>query len=372
MYSRNYFDGITYATDENFLKAGGMHPLVNGTLNLDVVAGTWTDSKSNVCGKEYQPQVVPKTYQSICEQPNTAKIDAEDNPDGLDRAEDYTTTSGIAYPLFDAVADFMDKVAVYGMLENDPTIKTSSTILSAFYMAQQNGNIRAIREAEEAMAKLLDSLSQNDSSVYFTRLAQATVANGLIVNNGNFYENCERKTSEIQAQIINTGLASLDNDQRLYIAALAQQCPAATGYCVYKARSIAAALNPGVQYADNAACSALLPQNKNAQNPYEAEQAVLDGLTANAGLTAIALHTLLIYPNPVEAGNYVTLRYNFVETDKVECKLTDITGKQVQNTTLAGGDRKVELAIADLARGIYTIEIRVNEQKVHSQLLQVR
>jgi Secretion system C-terminal sorting domain len=191
------------------------------------------------------------------------------------------------------------------------------------------------------------------------------------INTGKLYENCERNIGAVQAQIISNGLGSLSIAQKLYVAALAQQCPAATGLCVYKARSIAAALNPGVQYNDYAACSALLPANKNGKNPYAEEDEALSALVADDGLASLLANEVMIYPNPIDAGNNITIRYNFAQADKVAYMLTDVTGKLVQSAALLSGNTQAQVQIPNLAKGIYSITIKVNDKQVHSQLLKV-
>jgi hypothetical protein len=344
----------------------------NTTINFDPNNNTWTDSKSNICNKEYKPQAVSAVVDIDCQQPSTFIIDPDDNPDGLENAEDLTTSTGLYYPLFDEVADFIDKAAIYNMLDIEPNIRTSSNILDAFYLANSSSNIGAIRESDKSIALLLDSISNIDTALYHARLLASANALLEIDNNGHEYENCERWINEIYLQVVNGGLNALDSVEKIDIGVLAQKCPAATGLCVFKARSILAMLVPGMQYYDNIACAASLPSNKNGRNPYQDEEDILDGLVPFGDSIALEINKVLIYPNPLQANRNITIRYHFADTDKMQCLVKDVTGKTVQEIKLNGGNRQVETTIDNVSTGIYTIEILVNEKRAHSQLLQVQ
>jgi hypothetical protein len=360
---------MTNNGDLGFYKIS-INPATNNTINFGT--NSWPDSKSNICGKEYQPQDVNETAPIDCSQPSTFRMNAADNPSGIDAVEAITNHTGIFYPLFDEVADFMDKASLYSLLDREPDIKQNSTVLDAYYTLQQNTNIAALREADKALALLLDSISAMDETVYNARLTALDNANAAIINNGHNYENCEKWINTIYSTILQEGLGAIDSPDLNQIAILAQQCPAATGTCVYKARSVMAMLMPGMQYNDNVACAALLPQNKGGKDPYATEEDLLNSLVPDPSNISIDANQVLIYPNPAKANASITIRYNFADADKVVGVVKDITGKTVQAMQLQGGNRRIETTLSDLSPGIYTIEILVNDKKAHSQLLHIQ
>lgn len=152
------------------------------------------------------------------------------------------------------------------------------------------------------------------------------------------------------------------------------ECPAAVGPCVYKARSIFATLVPGIQYYDDLACAAMLPSNKNGENPYNAESNDLEGMTQPLDSTNIQLlpNDIIIYPNPLARNQNITIAYNLPCDSKIDCNIIDIIGKKIQAIDLECGKRIVSTPVNDISTGIYTIVISQNGKKILNQKLYVK
>jgi hypothetical protein len=193
-----------------------------------------------------------------------------------------------------------------------------------------------------------------------------------ILDNGKEHENWERWVNSLYLNIVTNGLDNMSADNTNKLSYLAQQCPAATGPAVYKARSLMAMLVPALTYEDDAACAAMLPPSKGGKNPYKEEQDLLDGMSAeDENMVTVDLNEFKIYPNPIARQSDLTLLYNIPENDNAICIITDITGKQVSTIDLQGGKRRVVTTISDLSAGVYIIKVISSNREVYKQKLNV-
>jgi hypothetical protein len=155
---------------------------------------------------------------------------------------------------------------------------------------------------------------------------------------------------------------------------LAQQCPAAVGPCVYKARGLLSMLLPGLSYSDDAACAALLPTSKTSSNT-STEDDMLNNMTAPIDeqevFSSIKPNEFITYPNPIHTNTQLNILYDISTTDEAICKITDVMGRLVLELKLEGGRRRVVTDINDIAAGIYLITIYNNGKTVYNKQLHV-
>jgi hypothetical protein len=295
----------------------------NGTI-------TTAESKANFAGKHYQPLFASNTLPNDCSSPSTLKLTEEDVPIQDGQLAMAITPTGVSYPLFDQIADYIDDANAYRALDVDSFLRLSNASYNTFYTTNWVSNLGRIRQSDRALAALLDSVAMADSTIYANRLADIETSTNAIANNGKFFENCERSTNELYLQIMKHGLQTIDSAAGVQLSWLAQQCPAGTGTCVYKARSIMAMLVPGVQYYDDIACAAILPLNKNGTNPYGEEQNVLDNMQAASTeaqiLQNIKPNEFIVYPNPASVNTQLNIVYDIGDrkSDCVNCFRVDI------------------------------------------------
>ncbi len=84
------------------------------------------------------------------------------------------------------------------------------------------------------------------------------------------------------------------------------------------------------------------------------------GLTENS-----LLSKLTIYPNPT--NNKLNIDLTGTQTEKLEIKITDITGKIIFDETLSGLHNQINLEY--LQKGIYLAEITIGENKITKKLI---
>jgi Secretion system C-terminal sorting domain len=324
------------------------------------------ESKASAANKEYK--VFPTTVldQQGCTNPSNAKANEADVELDESLLDLSVGSTGINYPLFDPVADFIDRANAYRALDVDPMIRASSSLYSNFYSNNTSTNLGKLRATDLGIEGVLDSTALLDSSAYRLKVNQSRLSNASVVPSNNFYENCEQWMNDLYIQIRDSGAHNIDSSKRLKLAALAQQCPMAFGPCVYKARSLFASFAPGVQYNDKLACAAMLPANKNATNPYKIEDEVLNGMfaseTQQALLAQLQANDVQIYPNPVATNQKLNIAYNLSEP--AVGTIYDNVGKVIFHFNLASGKAIQAVTIPSLANGVYLVSVQIGTIKV--------
>jgi hypothetical protein len=336
-----------------------------------------SESKSNFPANQSQYNVTLNSAFEInfCGEAPTSELLDEDSPIDPDLALDIATTSGLYYPLFDEVRDFMDKSTLFKDLDRDSVFRNSNTTLNTFYNTKQTENIGKIYGSDRKIAELLkNNLATVDSVTFITKLNEAKIATGNITIGTHNYENWEKFVNGIYLSILEYGVKSIDSTSKIQIGYIARQCPAAVGPCVYKARSIFATLVPGIQYYDDLACAAMLPSNKTGENPYKAEQDELAIIVPPMDSTNIhlAINEIKVYPNPIGKYDNLSISYNIPCNSKIDCIILDAVGKKVQTIELECGKRIVNTQLYQISSGIYTVIISSNDKKIFKQKLNVQ
>jgi hypothetical protein len=144
---------------------------------------------------------------------------------------------------------------------------------------------------------------------------------------------------------------------KLNIALLANSCPVAVGNCVYKARSLYALINPGMQYNDDMLCGAALPPNKKGSNPYTEEEEFLNtGGTSGSILNSLENIDFLLYPNPNTQGGQLTIAYHLPSSIIGEIRIYDMVGRDIDKVFLSSNANRVVFELPqNLACGTYKV-----------------
>jgi hypothetical protein len=367
---------LTYSGDVNPLRKIYINPTNPNANNPGNIVQS--ESRTNYPLNNSQYFIDPDDNYIVydeCVAPSSEKMEDEDNSIEEGLATEIASNNGLTYPLFDEVRDYMDKSTLYRTLDVDTALRNSNSTLSTFYTTKQTDNIGNIRESDVKITELLtDTLAQTDSLVYANRLSLAKTAKNNIVIGTKAFENCERFINSIYLTIIENGINTVDSASLVGLSALAHECPAATGTCVYKARSILASIIPGLQYYDDDACAAALPSFKNGENLYLNEQTDLESLSPPVDSTAsnVAVKVIKVYPNPVDRQANITLVYNLTCEAALACYITDVVGRRVQTINLECGNKRVQTNLDDLSTGIYNIVLLQNGKKIFNQKLDVR
>jgi hypothetical protein len=213
----------------------------------------------------------------------------------------------------EAATDPVQKANVESLLEANYTAYTQA--IAAFEAAQDLK--AAVLETQNAAIQpvLLQDVNEKAvNDIYFRRIAQS-----------------------------DTELAATDADAVL-LSSIAAQCPYTGGEAVYKARSIAAGINPLVVYDDTNIC-ATQGVNFRQQKPVASGEAL--ALKAKA------------YPNP--ASTYIVVETT-VPTASGSVILTDMLGKIVQVNAWNDQQTKQLIIVEGLVSGIYSIKLHTETQ----------
>jgi hypothetical protein len=167
------------------------------------------------------------------------------------------------------------------------------------------------------------------------------------------------------------GLETIDSASKEQLSWLAQQCPAGTGTCVYKARSIMAMLVPSVQYYnDLTICNNAGVYRDSGKSSFDKEDEILnEGAIINPE-NKIELHAgeIKIYPNP--ANDILNIiNYKF-ETYK-NCKIIiyDVSGREVLSNNFTNDKLKTIVLLGNLNNGSYNFKIFANHNLIYTDNL---
>lgn len=218
--------------------------------------------------------------------------------------------NGISTASFDSL-----KLARYQIVQN------TSQLLN-----QNNADLALVKTAKENRSDVLNA----DNSA---------------INSSKIYEDNEKQINEAYLQMIYKDNLELLPNFSSQILSIASQCPLSGGPAVYKARTLAALIDPELRYDDQLACS-------------------------QAGVTWRMIKprsesAMSVYPNP--AKNNATVKYQ-ISNDGLLI-ISNKIGEIVKEVTLS---RETQSAVIDLTyfnNGIYTCRLILNGQVDVVQLI---
>jgi Secretion system C-terminal sorting domain len=351
----------TFANDQTILNINIQDQGISTKLSQ-------AESQSNTANGKYNVQLLSFfTEFEGCQAPSPLPKLRDESGLGEDEALQIASGAGIAYPMFDEVADYTDKMYLYSTLDNEASITNPN--LNTFYNNNTSTNIGRLHNYEAILNLLSDSTTVSDSLVLDSLKGQLIAVQNNFVNYSRTYENSDKNIMMLQYQISQTGLAGLSNAQKEYISNLANSCPAAIGNSVYKARTLNAMLTPALQYNDFMLCASYLPQNKTGKNMYALDDDVANNAN-DVGLPIIEMKADFdVYPNPVRAKEHITIVYDLGTTTNAKIVIYDMIGQVVQTNEITNKTKRLVIELAKVPLGVYKLVIEANNKTLKSAKL---
>lgn len=271
----------------------------------------------------------------------------------------------VIYPEFPAGSEWMDEQSLYQRLYEDSTLRNSNPIFSSFYTSQQAQATDEILDINRKIAMLNDS-TMNDTLLFIQKLAEiGSINNGITPS--NIFETNEKNVIGYYLKWLTGGIDSLTENEKTGVEVLALSCPFIEGSAVYKARSLNANLNPGIEYDDLTICNNA-GVYKNGSTLFEEENKYLTNLINKSPKTSIPIvgsYKFVLHPNPTQ--NQLNISYN-IEQDGL-CIIYDILGNEKQSIVLSRNANHVSTLLNGLASGIYTCKFTVDNGYLETQKL---
>lgn len=278
-------------------------------------------------------------------------------------------------PQYDIEIDWAHRMNLYRLLLNDDTLKTSDSLLIAFYdsanasdMAMllratnalamiKSGNMAAASSEQEGIAdSYLDSLNNFSSNIIPEQAWKQvlTVAYQKQLDTVLMEETVSAKIRSVLQELFPDSVfnAELKKDERYnhaqknQLESIAIQCPYEYGPAVYMARAMLAK-SDSVPFQYIHWCELTdSGSNKTDENNISSSNSASDNLTVR------------VYPNP--ANNDLTVEINTLETDNSVIEFWSLTGAKVKEHSLHPG--KNDFNVSGLSGGVYYFAVKVNQE----------
>lgn len=256
-------------------------------------------------------------------------------------------TNNITYSVNPAETDEINKGLVYRDITLDPSLMDSSAILSNFNTVNTASTLGTFKSVET-------NLTQGNTNLAASILAVLNPNSNIENNNKIFYN------------IYNNYLqnSNLNVSDRLALFILAHQCPFTDGPIVYQARALHSIVTEEVKPYNDLGCEdrgySRSPSDSSANGVSASDVEVESLLASNEKKTQATFKRISmydIYPNP--ANDYFSIISN-VRSEKLELKITDVSGKLLVKKSIITSNYSAELPV-DLINGIYFVNL-INEQ----------
>jgi hypothetical protein len=129
------------------------------------------------------------------------------------------------------------------------------------------------------------------------------------------------------------------------------------GEAVYKARSILAMFQTGIDYDDRAICAAV-GQYKGGTNHFAEENKMMEEEFNK--LHQFATNPILLYPNP--ATEMVTVEYQLAIGETGILNFYDLTGRKIKTIELTNNIARIQIDIKQFNQGVYTYQFLQNNR----------
>ena len=213
-------------------------------------------------------------------------------------------------------------------LVNENGISTDSLKLARYNIVQNTSQLLNQNNADLALVK---TAKENRSDVL-------NVDNAMI-NSSKIYEQNEKQINEAYLQMIYKDHLELLPNFSSQILSIASQCPLSGGPAVYKARTLAALIDPDLRYDDQLACAQSGVSWRISQHKSES--------------------SINIYPNP--AKDNATIEYN-ISTD-AQLLIYNKVGEIIRFENVSKDSQSLVIDLANYKNGIYTCRL-IQEGKV--------
>ncbi len=150
------------------------------------------------------------------------------------------------------------------------------------------------------------------------------------------------------------------------ISVIQTNCPYVNGTAVYKARTIYASINPGIDYNDLTICNAVgVYKNNNGKGLFDDENTLLNNMISGNGNIvknhvnkSIYTDGVKLYPNP--ASDNITIDYRLNANETAVLRIYDMLGIERMKIDLQPNINKVIIKITSLETGVYSYKYTVN------------
>ena len=211
-----------------------------------------------------------------------------------------------------------------------------------------------------------------DSALFARKIFVIDSTNNAILSTRGFETN-EREMNKYFLKWLIGGANSLNEDQKDSIAVMATSCPYSNGTAVYKARTMYASINPGMDYDDLVICNSSGVYKNGGHNQYEEGNIFLANMMNNkkdsgGGSLVLTERKMKLYPNP--ASDNITIEYGLKENEAGLLKVYDILGRERMIVALQSDVNFVLVSIGALESGLYSYKYFINDtQQLTGKLL---
>ncbi len=270
----------------------------------------------------------------------------------------------IIYPEYADVSRWFDERRLFELLASDSILRNSYYYFLDFYNAQLLLPTDEILQVDRLINDLM-AANITDSADFTNRIAAIENLNNTILS-GRGFENNERVINTYFIKWLTGGISSFTETEKEEIEAMAMSCPFVNGTAVYKARTIYASINPGIDYNDLTICNAAgVYKNGGGKGLFDDENTLLNNMISGNGNTTIN-HVnkftnkagVKLYPNP--ASNNITIDYKLNANETAVLIIYDVIGRERLKFDLQSNVNKVDVKINSLEPGVYSYKYSVN------------
>ncbi len=175
------------------------------------------------------------------------------------------------------------------------------------------------------------------------RLEQIENINNSIEGNNNIDLN-EKIVNQYYLKWTLGGINALTASEQNNLEALAMSCPFINGTSVYKARTIYASINAGIDFDDLQIChgAGVYKNGNGTSNEVAIDPKLLD---------VLANESFALYPNP--ASTQITIDYALAENEEGKIIFYDLLGRECLTINLSSRINRVTTSINMLHNGVY-------------------
>jgi hypothetical protein len=276
----------------------------------------------------------PSTY-NCNTPPGLLEDDETGDDDDLVRMMEKTVEDSLTLGDYATEASWMNKRAVYAILQKDSTLMDSSIVLQQYYSDAPSTNIGKTVNADVALSQ---GEIENADSVTLAITPE-------IQPEQNY-----KDVNDIYIALLNGEEA--DSTQLEMLESIAQQCPERGGLAVYRARVMLNVIYDAVYSWDiECASSQRVANQEHATNSVTTPQDVF------------------LFPNPND-GN-MTLSYLLSGDQEGQLIIYDMMGNTVAKASLENGLHQKQINLTELASGMYYYQVTFGNTIVKNEKISI-
>lgn len=320
----------------------------NNLANLE----SWSDWGGN---SRYIP-VNPITSTVPPCQPPYNLISNEDSTVNEEFAEDVIFDSLESFS-FPEMATYLNDRTVFTQLDEDSVARAGNMLYNVFYNSLVDSTLGKLQKVDVILKQMISA----DSLTYAQSLQNAQTANNNI-NVANSFQQNEIDINNIYLTYQQYGWDGLSNPQKVAIEMLAKSCIYTHGIGVFKARTLWANAEPGLDYDDLYICT----QGNNKMDVFGSIKDYLNGNNngdENNLTKATVQEAIWFFPNPT--SDRLNIIQNISDKGNIQMELIDNIGRIVKKESLAGNISSVFFDVNNLPAGIYICKVSINKAQAY-------